>query len=73
MHNKKEVYEILEKGSFKRKTAETLMNAHSSRSHTVFTVTIHMKESSVEGNQLIHIQTHTVKYTFSELGSKLID
>ena len=26
------------------------MNAHSSRSHTVFTVTVHLKESSVDGN-----------------------
>ena len=43
VHSKSEVYQILEKGSFKRKTAETLMNAHSSRSHTVFTVTVHMK------------------------------
>ena len=49
VHNKNEVYTILEKGSHKRKTAETLMNAHSSRSHTVFTVTVHLKESSMEG------------------------
>ena len=49
VHSKKEVYQILEKGSIKRQTAETLMNAHSSRSHTVFTVTVHMKESSMEG------------------------
>jgi kinesin family protein 11 len=53
VHSKKEVYQILEKGSIKRQTAETLMNAHSSRSHTVFTVTVHMKESSVEGNTTI--------------------
>jgi len=53
VHNKREVYEILEKGSYKRKTAETLMNAHSSRSHTVFTVTVHLKESSVEGEEVL--------------------
>ena len=31
------------------------MNAHSSRSHTVFTVTVHLKESSVEGNEVLRI------------------
>jgi len=29
VHNKNEVYKILEKGSEKRQTAATLMNAHS--------------------------------------------
>ena len=37
------------------KDAATLMNAHSSRSHTVFTVTVHMKESSVEGEEVLRI------------------
>ena len=31
------------------------MNAHSSRSHTVFTVTVHMKESSLEGEEVLRI------------------
>ena len=53
VENKAAVYKILEKGSAKRKTAATLMNAHSSRSHTVFTVTVHMKESSVEGEEVM--------------------
>merc|ERR1719410_1159015 len=53
VHSKREVYQILEKGSAKRQTAATLMNAHSSRSHTVFTVTVHMKESSVEGEEVL--------------------
>ena len=55
VHSKAEVYQILERGSIKRKTAETLMNAHSSRSHTVFTVTVHMKESSLEGEEVLRI------------------
>lgn len=54
VHNKCEVYNILEKGSEKRKTAETLMNAHSSRSHTVFTVTVHIKEASL-GEEVLRI------------------
>ena len=48
VHTKSQVYNILERGSDKRKTAETLMNAHSSRSHTVFTVTVHIKEAMLE-------------------------
>ena len=48
VHTKSQVYTILEKGSDKRKTAETLMNANSSRSHTVFTVTVHIKEAMLE-------------------------
>jgi len=55
VHSKREVYQILEKGSAKRQTAATLMNAHSSRSHTVFTVTVHMKESSMEGEEVLRI------------------
>ena len=50
-----QVYKILERGSAKRRTAATLMNAHSSRSHTVFTVTVHLKESSLEGNEVLRI------------------
>ena len=53
VQNKAEVYKILEKGSAKRKTAATLMNAHSSRSHTVFTVTVHIKESNPEGEEVL--------------------
>ena len=53
MQSKKEVYTILERGSKKRQTAATLMNAHSSRSHTIFTVTVHMKESNgVDGEEV---------------------
>ena len=48
VHSKSQVYSILEQGSEKRKTAETKMNAQSSRSHTVFTVTVHIKEGTLE-------------------------
>ncbi|RLU25689.1 hypothetical protein DMN91_001846 [Ooceraea biroi] len=53
VHNKNEVYKILEKGSERRQTAATLMNAHSSRSHTVFSITIHIKENNVDGEELL--------------------
>ncbi|XP_044741151.1 kinesin-like protein Klp61F [Chrysoperla carnea] len=53
VHNKNEVYKILQKGSEKRQTASTLMNAQSSRSHTVFSITVHTKESTNEGEDLL--------------------
>ncbi|XP_064631070.1 kinesin-like protein KIF11-A [Lineus longissimus] len=53
VHNKNEVYNILEKGAAKRQTASTLMNAQSSRSHSVFSVTIHTKENSIDGEELL--------------------
>ncbi|XP_061545979.1 kinesin-like protein KIF11 [Phycodurus eques] len=55
VHNKDEVYHILERGSAKRRTASTLMNAYSSRSHSVFSVTIHMKELTLDGEELVKI------------------
>ena len=42
-------------GIGKRATAETLMNAQSSRSHCVFTLTIHQKETTPEGEDLLRI------------------
>ncbi|XP_068081231.1 kinesin-like protein Klp61F isoform X2 [Anabrus simplex] len=55
VRSKNEVYEIMERGSLKRQTAATMLNAHSSRSHTVFTITVHIKENSVEGDELIKL------------------
>ena len=52
---KNEVYTILERSSKKRQTVATLMNAHSSRAHKIFTVTVHMKESNgVDGKEVEH-------------------
>lgn len=53
VRNKTEVYKILEKGSERRQTAATLMNANSSRSHTVFSITIHTKENTDNGEELL--------------------
>ncbi|KAM3186450.1 hypothetical protein ACTXT7_004295 [Hymenolepis weldensis] len=52
VHNKDEVYSILEKGLLRRQTASTQLNAQSSRSHTVFTVTVHIKESCPEEDEV---------------------
>nr|XP_017256016.1 PREDICTED: kinesin-like protein KIN-5D isoform X2 [Daucus carota subsp. sativus] len=48
-----EIFNILEKGTAKMCTAETLVNKQSNRSHALFTVTIHIKECSSEGVELI--------------------
>ncbi|CAA0823153.1 P-loop containing nucleoside triphosphate hydrolases superfamily protein [Striga hermonthica] len=50
-----EIYKILEKGSAKRRTAETLLNKQSSRSHSIFSITIHIKECTPEGEEMIKI------------------
>jgi kinesin family protein 11 len=50
-----QVYSILAKGSLKRQTAATLMNAHSSRSHTIFSITVHIKENTDDGEELMKI------------------
>ncbi|XP_045137999.1 kinesin-like protein KIF11 [Portunus trituberculatus] len=67
VRSKSDVYSILEKGSMQRQTAATLMNAHSSRSHTVFTVTVHMKENTVDGDELMKTgKLHLVDLAGSE-------
>lgn len=48
-----EIYKILDKGSAKRRTAETLLNKQSSRSHSIFSITIHIKEVTPEGEEMI--------------------
>ena len=50
-----EVFPLLERGTAKRRTAETLLNKQSSRSHSVFSVTIHIKEVNVDGEELIKV------------------
>ncbi|GKA84884.1 kinesin-like protein KIN-5C [Tanacetum coccineum] len=48
-----EIFSLLERGSAKRRTAETLLNKQSSRSHSLFSITIHIKENTPEGEELI--------------------
>ncbi|XP_046919243.1 kinesin-like protein at 61F [Dermatophagoides farinae] len=52
---KAEIFEILEKGSLKRQTAPTLMNACSSRSHSIFSITVHIKEVTYDGEEVVKI------------------
>lgn len=53
VHSKNEVFNIMDRGTMKRQTAATLMNANSSRSHTVFSITVHMREKAVDSEELL--------------------
>lgn len=44
-----EIYSVLDRGAKRRTSAETLLNKLSSRSHSVFTITIHMRDVTPEG------------------------
>ncbi|CED82794.1 Kinesin-like protein [Phaffia rhodozyma] len=47
---------LLKIGSERRETGETLMNKASSRSHSIFTITVHLKEtSSATGEELLKV------------------
>lgn len=53
--NEQEIFAVLDKSAAKRRTAETLMNKYSSRSHSVFSITIHIKQSTPEGADLLKV------------------
>ncbi|XP_067646565.1 kinesin-like protein Klp61F [Eurosta solidaginis] len=55
VHSKDDVYKLLEKGKERRKTATTLMNAQSSRSHTVFSILVHIRENGIDGEEMLKI------------------
>lgn len=46
---------LLEKGSQRRQIAATKFNDHSSRSHSVFSITVHTKETSSLGDDLLRV------------------
>ncbi|CAG9854948.1 unnamed protein product [Phyllotreta striolata] len=48
-----EACKLLQKGILKRQMAPTLMNHQSSRSHTVFTITVNTQESTDSGDDII--------------------
>lgn len=57
LRNLKDGIAVLNKGAMRRQTAETRMNDQSSRSHSIFTLTVHVKETSTEkgGEDLLRI------------------
>ena len=48
-----EVFAVLNRGNARRRTEETLLNKHSSRSHSVFSVTVHVKDVSPDGEEFV--------------------
>ena len=55
VRSKSDVYKLLAKGQDRRRTAATLMNAQSSRSHTVFSILVHIKENGTDGEEMLKI------------------
>ncbi|XAR68983.1 Plus-end-directed kinesin ATPase [Bertholletia excelsa] len=53
VYSANEIYNLLERGAAKRRTADTLLNKRSSRSHAVFTITIYVKEATVGDEDVI--------------------
>ncbi|TIB74304.1 hypothetical protein E3Q23_02728 [Wallemia mellicola] len=48
-------FEAFERGSRRRKIASTNCNEYSSRSHSVFTITVHIKDFSERGDEIVRI------------------
>ncbi|KAJ3350299.1 kinesin motor protein cin8 [Entophlyctis luteolus] len=55
VNSAKDVITILQKSSVKRQTAATKMNEFSSRSHCIFTITVHIKETTSDGEDLLKV------------------
>lgn len=53
VYSSNEIFNLLERGSAKRRTAETLLNKQSSRSHSIFSIIVHIKEATLEGEELL--------------------
>lgn len=50
-----EGFQVLNDGSIKRQVAATNCNDHSSRSHSVFTITVHIKEVNPSGEECLRV------------------
>ena len=53
VRNRNEVYALLKKGAERRRTAATLMNMNSSRSHSVFTVSVLFRDNETKSEELL--------------------
>lgn len=63
----KDIFEILQRGILRRQTAATLCNKNSSRSHSIFTMKIMIKECNVDGEEVVrHGQLNLVDLAGSE-------
>lgn len=55
VHSSADVYKLLAKGQDKRITASTLMNVQSSRSHTIFSILVHIREYNADGEEVLKV------------------
>ncbi|KAK9765787.1 Kinesin- motor protein [Basidiobolus ranarum] len=55
VNNAMDGIQLLQKGSLRRKMAATKCNDKSSRSHSVFSITVHIKESTPSGEDLLKV------------------
>ncbi|KAK6140266.1 hypothetical protein DH2020_025962 [Rehmannia glutinosa] len=53
VYSANEIYSLLERGAARRRTADTLLNKRSSRSHSIFTITVHIKDGNIGDEELI--------------------
>lgn len=51
--NVENIFDILHKGINLRQTAETMCNKNSSRSHSIFTMKMYIKESNIDGEEVV--------------------
>jgi len=51
--NVEHIFDILQKGVKQRQSAATLMNKNSSRSHSIFTMKVMIKEVGIDGEELV--------------------
>ena len=58
MKNKSDIYALLDRGSAKRRTAETLLNKQSSRSHSVFCITVRSQRIPLLGVPSLQCSWH---------------
>jgi kinesin family member 11 len=67
VNNAADVIQILQRGSMKRQIASTKMNDVSSRSHGIFSITVHIKEATSDGEELLKVgKLHLVDLAGSE-------
>ncbi|CAH1184025.1 unnamed protein product [Phaedon cochleariae] len=53
VHDSEGILKLLQRGIVKRQIAPTLMNHQSSRSHTVFTISVNTRESTASGDDIL--------------------
>ncbi|XP_039135876.1 kinesin-like protein KIN-5B [Dioscorea cayenensis subsp. rotundata] len=53
VYSANDIFNLLERGSAKRRITDTMLNKQSSRSHSIFSITIHVKEVTLGNEELI--------------------